>query len=141
MYLYKHGLLTNLFLFLFVFMIFSWSLFFLILLWFMSVGCWAAWHLSFQKGRMHITVSARVWIPMIMWKLKLLYLLLPTFLHNLSKNFSLFLMLQRVETLLTLTFRTLTIFCCAILYSKTIMYNNDVRKSEYKFSRFVFFFF
>lgn len=106
----------------------------------MSVGCWAAWHLSFQKGRMHITVSARVWIPMIMWKLKLLYLLLPTFLHNLSKNFSLFLMLQRVETLLTLTFRTLTIFCCAILYSKTIMYNNDVRKSEYKFSRFFFFF-
>lgn len=55
------------------------------LLQFIFVGCWAAWHLLFQKGRMHITVFVRVWIPMIMWKLKLLYLLLPTFLHNQSK--------------------------------------------------------
>uniref|UniRef100_A0A8V5GWU8 Uncharacterized protein n=1 Tax=Melopsittacus undulatus TaxID=13146 RepID=A0A8V5GWU8_MELUD len=53
-------------------------------------GCWAAWRLSFQKGRMHITVFVKVWIPMIMWKLKLQYLLLPIFLHNQSKMLFLF---------------------------------------------------
>lgn len=126
------------------FYIFIWFrhffMFFLILVWFISVGCWAAWHPSFQKGRMHITVFARVWIPMITWKLKLLYLLLPTFLHNLSKNYFFFhfFILQRTEIPLTLTFTKLTVFCCAVLYSKTIVCNNDVRKSEYKFSRFFF---
>lgn len=113
--------------------------FFLILLWFISVGCWAAWHLSFQKGRMHITVFARVWIPMITWKLRLLYLLLPTFLHNLSKNYLFFFTFsyyREWKPPLTLTFTNLALFCCAVLYSKTIMWNNVVRKSEYKFSIF-----
>lgn len=88
---------------------------------------------------MHITVFARVWIPMITWKLRLLYLLLPTFQHNLSKNYLFFFTFsyyREWKPPLTLTFTNLALFCCAVLYSKTIMWNNVVRKSEYKFSIF-----
>ncbi|XP_074844722.1 integrator complex subunit 7 isoform X2 [Carettochelys insculpta] len=45
-------------------------------------GCWGVWHPLSRKEKMHITVFARAWILMIMLRLKLLYLLLLTFLHS-----------------------------------------------------------
>lgn len=72
---------------------------------------------------------------MIMWKLKLLFLLLPTFLHSQSKLDSFFLLfftLQRIRTPLSLT--ELCIFFSGVRASFTalVCHNSTVGKCEFK---------